>query len=156
MTSIQSEGIKINRRRALSSSGPCIRDSSGKGRPEEQVDDNAAVERPQDRQDMAICLTKGVPVELNECVEINLTPSVSVQGQVIWVNGSNCGIGFGKREDSAADRREENIEPFSSGNLRNVSAFVPGLRVKVRLADNREKHAAVHWSAGNIAALVLL
>lgn len=162
MTSIKSGGIKINRDRAFSDSGPSIREISEKDRLEKQVDDNAGAECPQERQNMALGLNQGVPVELNECVEINLTPSVSVQGQVIWVNGSNCGIGFGERRESAADHREGNIEPISSGigmsdnNLANASAFVPGLRVKVRLADNHEKHAAVHWSVGNFAELVLL
>lgn len=60
---------------------------------------------------MRLCLK--APIELNDCIEIALSASVAFRGNVIWVNGDNCGVAFETRPNgatlltnAAADRRQ--------------------------------------------------
>lgn len=87
------------------------------GRPERsgaampRVDATAA--KQGDGIDAALRFCHRASVELNDCVEIALSSSVSFRGNVIWVNGDNCGIAFEMRgkgatlfTNAAVDRRQ--------------------------------------------------
>lgn len=122
------------------------------------------------------------PLELNDDVEIALSPSISFHASVVWVNGRNCGVAFEAcsdgapvRTSAAADRQsarksgtarpnanfqgrsehDGSDEAASETQARQSSVFVPGLRVKVLLDSGRERCAVVRWSRDNIAELFL-
>jgi hypothetical protein len=133
----------------------------------------------------AMVFYRGLPVELNDRVEIALSPSVSVRGSVVWVNGDNCGVAFetpdhipetarsaAKNRLEATDARasarrapprESDARPpcaapgkaSADAQARPGAAFVPGLQVKVLLGGGRERRAVVRWSRNNIAELFI-
>ena len=43
----------------------------------------------------------GLPVDLNDTLDVELSPCVMLKGQVVWVNGGECGLSFRYPVDSA-------------------------------------------------------
>ena len=72
----------------------------------------------------AMRLYRGVPIELNDCVEIALSPSISVHGNVVWVNGDNYGVAFAKDDYVAGAVRRV---AATRGRAREAGASAQGI-----------------------------
>ncbi|AKH44103.1 hypothetical protein FHS61_001422 [Altererythrobacter atlanticus] len=87
--------------------------------------DDEGLARCRNISDGGAALHLTMPVQLNDHVCLNFSPSVSLEGQVVWVNGSDCGVKFLDKVDSS------DLLRTTSAELRAEGARPPRLKADV-------------------------
>lgn len=115
---------------------------------------------------MRQALPVSVPPRHN--LEVAFSSEFSVQAEVVWANGHECGIAFHEPVNCMAllsstygslATGDDRQTTFPSTQWEPVAArakFTPGLRVKLSLENGIEKPAKIRWTMDRLAALVLL
>ena len=86
-------------------------------------------------------LNLGMNVELNDTIDVAFSPTAMVQGTVIWVNGTECGVRFTTDIDSAE------LLSRTAAELRTDNARAPRLKTELPARvyfDGVTKSSVIH------------
>lgn len=86
-------------------------------------------------------LNLGMNIELNDVVDVAFSPTIMVQGTVIWVDGTECGVRFANEIDSTE------LLSQTAAELRTENARAPRLKTELPARvyfDGVTKSSVIH------------